>query len=687
MKPSRFFDTSSLCGVGRPTSPRSRWSRNQNWTALFLALATLLAPSPLAAQSRPTDLAQASLEDLMKIEITSASRKEQRLSDTPAAVFVITQDDIRRSGMMTIPGLLRMVPGVQVAQINGNNWAISARGFNDLYSNKLLVMVDGRTIYNPLFAGVFWDVEELMLEDIERIEVIRGPGGAIWGANAVNGVINIITKNASATQGVAMHVGAGTTAAADAALRYGGAFSGGSYRVFSQWTRKGSFETSSIARVDDGVDSLTGGFRVDWPSALVEGSFTSSARGALWLDLLQQPQTVPLTRGSEGQSGHVLARWTRELRGGASLQFQTFTDIARRDEPIGLYDRHTIDVDLEYHNHVGRRHDIVAGGGYRYISETFTGGSGYAFDPDHQHDQLVNAFTQDEVALTTDHRLSATLGAKMEHGVVAGASVQPTARLSWRVVPETQNIWAAASRAVRTPSLLDRGLDITIPYPSDPRSLPVYYGVHGNPAAVNEVVTDMEAGYRYDLRSVAAFDVAVFAAKYDGLRTSEPLDPTFAPTPMPHIVTGVAFNNLLRADTRGVEAAARWQPTAAWRLDGTYSLFSLTPHVDPASRDASAPTSDGNAPGRQWRVHTAFTFGPRIQVDGALWHVSDLVKLAVPAYTLTDFRVEWPMTRLLSVAAVAQNAFDKSHLEFGSVDNALATPVPRSLTLQLRWAY
>ncbi|MFI5177565.1 MAG: TonB-dependent receptor plug domain-containing protein [Vicinamibacterales bacterium] len=687
MKSHRFFDTFSSHGVGRPTSSRACAGRNRRWLAPFLALASCLGPSPLAAQSRATDLAQASLEDLMKIEITSASRKEQRLSDTPAAVFVITQDDIRRSGVMTIPGLLRMVPGVQVAEINGNNWAISARGFNDLYSNKLLVMVDGRTIYNPTFAGVFWDIEEVMLEDVERIEVIRGPGGAVWGANAVNGVINIITRSASATQGVTMRVGGVTTGGADAAVRYGGTFGSGSYRVFSQGTHKGTFDAPNGPRVDDGVDSVTGGVRMDWPTVLVEGGFTSGARGALWLDLQHQP-LVPILQTSQSRTGHVLVRWTHELGGGASLQLQAFSDNITRAEPVVQYSRHTSDVDVAYHVRAGRRHDVVAGGGYRHIDEAFGGDSGYAFDPGAQHEHLVNAFVQDEIGLTADRRLSATLGAKMEHGVLVGGSVQPTARMSWRLTPDTQHLWAAASRAIRTPSLLERGLHVTIPYPVDPRSLPVFYEVLGDPAIGNESVIDLETGYRYNFRSVAAFDVTFFTAKYDGLRTREPLDPTVVLTPSPHVMTGAVFGSLLGADTRGVEAAAHWQPVGAWRLDGTYSLFSVTPRVDAASHDPNAPLTDGNAPARQWRLHSGLTLGRGVQFDASVRHASSLVALAVPAYTAADVRVEWNVTRQLSIAAVGQNIFDKGHLEYsGNGDNTLAVPVPRSLAVQMRWAY
>ena len=327
-----------------------------------------------------------SIEDLMNIEITSASRKEQRAADVAAAVFVITHDDIRRSGMTTIPDLLRLAPGVEVAQINSNKWAVSVRGFNGLYANKLLVLVDGRSVYNRIFSGVLWDAEDLMLDDIDRIEVIRGPGAAMWGANAVNGVINIVTKATADTQGGLVRVDGGRFGE-QGAVRYGGTLGAARYRLYSQWTGRDQSLIAPGTRANDASHSVTTGFRADWttqPGAfMLEGAFTAGQARALWPNL--DPQTAarePIANDpSDAQGGHLLGRWTHTRAGGASLQIQSFVDIAGRQEPVGNYDRQTFDVDTQYHTALGAHQDLVAGAGYRFIGETVRGTRRLFADP------------------------------------------------------------------------------------------------------------------------------------------------------------------------------------------------------------------------------------------------------------------------------------------------------------------
>jgi iron complex outermembrane receptor protein len=657
---------------------------------VLLAGWLLFAAQPALAQTRPADLALATLEDLMNIEVTSPSRKEQRAEEVPAAIYVITQDDIRRSGMTTVPDLLRLVPGVQVAQINSNKWAVSVRGFNSLYSTKLLVLVDGRSIYNPLFATVLWDTEDLLLEDVERIEVIRGPGAAIWGANAVNGVINILTRRSADTQGLLVRTGVEAPGAADGAVRYGGTAAAGTYRVYAQSASHAGTEMPSGAGADDRWRTLTAGARGDWASGadsyFLQADATSGEQRPLWLNL--DPATVASSYTSpdavsETKAGHVLGRWQRAFPDRAALQLQSFADFAHRREAIGEYDRRTFDLDAEYHARAAARHDLVVGGGYRLIHEEMTGAGGYMYNPDHALTTLVNAFAQDEIALAA--RVTMTLGAKFEHETLAGPNFQPTARVMWNVAPQ-QHLWAAVSRALRTPSLIDRGLDVELlPRRQADGSL-LIVGAHGNPSLGDERLSSAEAGYRVNLSSAATLDVAGFAGRYDSLAIYEPQ----AVTPVPGssvLRLDTQFQNILKATTHGIETTARVRLTGAWQIDGALSTFHLTP--DPNGSHASwVAAYDGHAPAYQWRAHSAWSLGPHAQADFALFHVGPIVQTGIPAYTRADTRVEWKLSPRVSATVAGQNLLNSAHYEFDGDDtNIAATLVPRSGSIRLTWRF
>ena len=434
---------------------------------LIFALVALAAGSlPGLAQSRPADLTQVSIEDLMNIEVTSASRKEQHAADVAAAVFVITQDDIRRSGMTTIPDVLRLAPGVQVAQINSNKWAVSVRGFNGLFANKLLVLVDGRSVYNRLFSGVLWDAEDLMLDDIDRIEVIRGPGAAIWGANAMNGVINIITRTAAETQGTLVRAAAGR-AGTQGAVRYGGTAGGTPYRVYAQWTGRDESLIAPGTRADDASQSLRTGFRADWATEpdtfRLESGFQAGQARALWpnLDPLTAAREPIVDDPSDSLGGHVVGRWTHKRASGATLQVQSFANVASRQEPVVDYRRGAFDVDTQYHTTLGARQDLVVGAGYRFIDESFASRvAGFSLTPAEGRSSLVTAFVQDEIQFFDD-RLAVTLGTQVQHDSDSGAGVQPTARVMWKP-RSSQRLWAATSRALRTPSLTDRRIRLDL---------------------------------------------------------------------------------------------------------------------------------------------------------------------------------------------------------------------------------
>jgi iron complex outermembrane receptor protein len=364
---------------------------------VLIALA-LVSGSPVSVrgQAGPRDLARVSIEDLMKIEITSAAKKEQRAEDVPAAVFVITQDDIRRSGLRSLPELFRLVPGMQVAQVNSNKWAVSARGFNDLFSNKLLVLIDGRSLYTHAFAGVFWDGEDLLLQDIERIEVIRGPGGTVWGANAVNGVINIVTKSAADTKGTSVEVSAGTFERDQASVRYGGALGAVAYRLFSQWSDHGASRDRTGASADDHWNSLATGGRADWSrggdAVMVQGGFSTGQNRPHWNLLFNPPPaTAPTaTAVSDIRSAQIMGRWAHTQSNGSVLQVQAFSTSRLRDEATLRGTESIRDVELQYRTFLGARHDLVFGGGYR--DDAFVTRPTFALDIASNADRVFNAF-------------------------------------------------------------------------------------------------------------------------------------------------------------------------------------------------------------------------------------------------------------------------------------------------------
>ena len=659
---------------------------------LIFAIAGLLAvPAPGLAQTPVPDLSQISIEDLMNLEITSASRKEQRVADVAAAVFVITHDDIVRSGMTTIPDVLRMAPGVDVAQINSNKWAVSIRGFNGLYANKLLVLIDGRSVYSRIFSGVLWDAEDVMLDDVDRIEVIRGPGAAIWGANAVNGVINIVTKAAGETQGGRVQVEGGR-AGDQASVRYGGAVGAVDYRLYSQWTERGQSFVSPRVRADDASHSTTTGFRGDKTTQFnvftLEGEFAAGQARALW------PNLNPLTAAvdpiantpSDSLGGHVLGRWTHTRGNGATWQIQSFVDIASRQEPIVNYSRQSYDVDTQYHTALGRHHDVVAGVGFRQIDETLAGHVGFALTPAEGDSSLLTAFAQDEIELFSN-RLAVTLGSQVQYDSDAGGNYQPTARVMWKGL-RRQRFWAATSRAVRTPSLADRGLRVDFPPVPSGTGLPQYSSALGNPAALTETLVDAEAGYRFEMGTAASIDVTGFVGDYDELLIRSASVPLVVFVPSPRILVTAIFGNHLAATTHGLEVAGHWTASAVLRFDASYSAFHLSPEVDPAFPDVIAGTEDGNAPRGQWQLRSAYSPTKSATINVALFHVGRIERLEVPAYTRADVTAEWRFARGLSATVVGQNLLDAAHMEFTGVSSLLtATEVARSASVRMRWTF
>jgi iron complex outermembrane receptor protein len=634
------------------------------------------------------DLANATLEELMSLQVTSAARKSQRAEDVPAAIYVITGRDIRQSGLTTLPEILRLAPGVQVAQVSASKWAVSIRGFNSPFSNKLLVLIDGRSVYSRTFSGVFWDLNEVMVSDIDRIEVIRGPGGVAWGANAVNGVISIITRPATEQQGMDVRVSAGTFSRAGMGMRYGGTFGSTAYRLFSQVSEHADSWPREQSGFSDNWRSVTSGARIDWSrganAVLAQGHFATSRTRAGWMTLTSlEPGLAPTTDDvSHAEEGSVLGRWTRTSTNGAILQVQAYHTTMHRDEPIVRFTESTSDVDAQYQTRLAGRHGLVFGGGYRHVDvsadDSITAQMGS------NRIETFNTFLQDEIAV---HRgVALTLGSRLGYDTFGGWAMQPSARVMWEA-SAGQRLWAAASRAGRTPSNADRSVQLNLGVQPG-AGLPVLLATKGNPGFRSEQLLQLETGHRIRLGATAALETTIFTGSYTDLSTSEPFQPTVELTPAPaHVLAGVTLHNLLSARASGVEVNALWAPLPQWEIDTSYSGFHLTGKLDSASLDMQAADTDGDAPAHQWHARTTLALRPRVRVGASIWRVGKLRRLSVPAYTRVDAMAEFRVNSRMTAAAVGQNLTDSHHDEYASQAIFLTSRIPRSLRFDLRWEF
>ena len=657
--------------------------------ALIAGVGMLAFPSPSSAQTPPVDLANATLEELMNMQVTSAARKSQRAEDVPAAIYVITGRDIRQSGLTTLPEILRLAPGVQVAQVSASKWAVSIRGFNSPFSNKLLVLIDGRSVYSRTFSGVFWDLNDVMVSDIDRIEVIRGPGGVAWGANAVNGVISIITRPATEQQGLDVLASVGTFARGAVGMRYSGTVGRTAYRVFSQFSEHGDSWQSKQPQFLDNWRSSLSGARVDWArgadAIMAQGHFAENRSRAGWIVL---PNLVlgsrPTTDGiSHANETSMLGRWTRTWTTGSILQVQGYHTTMNRNEPIVRFTEASSDIDAQYETRFGSRHGLVFGGGYRHVDvsadDTVTAQLGRI-----GHIQTSNAFLQDEIAVRKGVAL--TLGSKVEHDSFGGWGLLPSARVIWDATPR-QRVWGAASRARRTPSVADRNVQFNLGVmPGE--GLPILLATLGSTRFQPERLMQLEGGHRLRIGSSASLETSVFTGSYTDLSTSEPFQPQVELTPAPaHVLAGVVLQNMLNARVSGIELDARWNPIPQWELETSYSRLQLTADPDAGSVDAAAALTDGSAPKHQWHARTALTVRPGLQIHASIWRVGKLEQLLVPAYTRIDANAEFRLKGRMTAAVVGQNLGSGNHVEFASQAIFVTSRVPRSVRLDLRWEF
>jgi iron complex outermembrane recepter protein len=686
--------------------------------------------APLHLASGAEDFFELDLREVLDLEVTSPSRKPQAVSQAAAAVSVITSDDIRRSAARTLPDLLRTVPGIQVANITASSWAVSARGLNGRFSNKLLVLIDGRSVYAPTFTGVYWDVQDTALEDIDRIEVIRGPGGTLWGSNAFHGVINIITRSAASTQGNTLQLGAGNEEEFSAGLRHGGTLgAAGHYRVyFKGFDRDASGLSVTGATAADAWQMWRFGARADFNSGdssaltLQGDAYQGNAGETLVTSSLAPPFRAVLPVETRVRGANALARWQRETGTGDSLTLQAWVDYTRRDWPAhALESRTTYDMEFQYHLRSRRSHDVIFGFGLRDSSDSFSPATrGVPADvlqlvelsPVGYPQRLMNVFAQDDITLRKD-RLVLTLGAKLEHHADTGGEFSPNLRLLWTPNEDT-SLWGAASRAVRTPGVLDRRGRLVVSV-VPPAGFPVpqaelitsftrfegplpFLLKQGSSDVKSEEVVSFELGLKRRLSDTMSLDVAVFHNEYDHLRTLQLTDLQCAPSGLPApgclAVQPPATHLLLNSSAgsggngwgRGAEVSFEWTPSRLVRVQAAYSRVKTRTHA-PDDPNEITPDRDTGTPANQWNIgafwypQRAMDLGLTLRNAGATYPAEGV---RVPAYTELDTRFAWRPRPNVELSVSGRNLLHSSHPEYTSevLDVAL-TAVQRSVFAQV----
>ncbi len=637
----------------------------------WLAISLLTTSTASAASLELQDLANLSLEELSELSVISVTRQPQRLAESPSAIQVITREDIRHSGASSLPEALRLATNLQVAQDGAQKWIITARGFSSDVGNKLLVMIDGRTVYTPLFSGVFWERQDYLLEDIERIEVISGPGGTLWGTNAVNGVINIITRGAADTQGLYAEAGGGSELRGTAGLRYGGTLAPDvNYRVYGKYTERDETVSAIGAESRDSADMKQAGFRIDAARSLDN---TYTLQGDVY------ENTSDTDTGQEGSTKgvNILGRWTHQLAASSEMTLQLYYDRTRLNLPVpalvlgglplagaGTFrdTLETFDADFQHGFALGARSRLVWGLAYRSTQDDVENAPGLAFFPTQLDQEIYSGFVQNEITLAPE-RLILTLGTKFEHNDYTGWETAPNARLQWNVADD-HTLWAAVSRAVRMPSRIDR--DFSQPAPSQPPFNIVL--LTGGSRFGSETVVAWETGYRAQFSTNLIAAVSFFYNEYDDVRSTS-LSPPSPPFGLPF---PLFFENNVEGETHGLELTLTYQARDWWRLSGSYTLLKEDMQVKSGRFDFNNALNETADPEHQVSLRSTMDLSANVALDVGLRWVDDLVKNNAgvadntPSYAALDVRLGWTPSPNLEVALVGQNLLDAQHPEFGN---------------------
>jgi len=605
------------------------------------AVVAFAAESEDAALPSANALKKMSVEELMDIQVTSVSKRPEKLSEAASAIQVISAEDIRRSGATNLPQALRLASNLEVAQIDSRQWAITARGFNNVFADKMLVMIDGRSVYTPLYAGVYWDVQDTLIEDIDRIEVISGPGATQWGANAVNGVININTKSAKDTQGGLVVSELGSELRDTVALRYGGQLGRGLYyRLYGKYFERDDSVRPNGREAADAWRTGQGGFRIDWEKAAGE---TITVQGDIYTGAIGRtgPEDVTVS------GGNTLARWTRSWSDTSQLKIQVYYDHTHRQIPRSFVQTlDTYDFDLQHSVTLAGLHAIVWGLGARRVEDDIQNTPANAFLPAQVGRTWFNAFAQDE--MTIHREIHLTLGSKIEHNDYTGYEVEPSGRLAWAPT-KNQTIWGAVSRAVRTPSRIDRDL-------YSPATPP--YRISGGPHVRSEKLLAYELGYRVQVDPQLAFSLATYYNRYDDLRGVEPLNP---PTPFP-----VEVSSGLEGESRGGELSADWKATRRWRIHAGYTEMRVASNPQPGSRDLATDRNTAHDPKHQVLVRVFWDLSAAWESDFDLRYIGPIDNQRVPGYTEANVHLGWSPTGRWELSVVGENLLHDQHAEFNT---------------------
>jgi iron complex outermembrane receptor protein len=649
-----------------------------------------LAASP-EDQANGEPLRQLSLAELGNVEVTTTSKEPEAVWKTPAAVFVITQDDIRRSGATSIPEVLRLAPGVEVAQVDSDHWSVGIRGFGAVLASKLLVLIDGRSVYTPLFAGVYWQAQATPLEDIDRIEVIRGPGGTIWGANAVDGIINIITKSAKDTHGGLASLGGGNVDQGTSGFRYGDSNGRGfNYRVYGMGFDRGG-EFHPVGTNFDEWRLGQAGFRTDWDEGTrdtftFQGDIYSEGAGeATTYALYSTPSQVNAFGTADLTGGNLLGRWKRVLNQGSDFQLQAYFDRTNHFEPEFGETRDTFDVDFLDHLTLPGQQNFLWGLGARVSpSNLIQLVPSIDFLPQHQTDLIYSGFLQDEIAFF-NHRLSVTVGTKLEHNNYTGFEVQPSGRLLWNRTPR-ESLWGSVTRAVRTPSRLDTDVELTDFATVTP--LPIYLRVSGNPKFQSEELIAYETGYRRLITAHCYVDVALFYNDYNDLYSFQVGAPFLEASPAPvHAIIPLLTSNGIQGNTKGFEVSPDWKPVKGWELRASYSYLDMELENKATSNDPTSVAGyNGSSPRHQVVIQSFVNLPRKLEFDQTYRYVSDLAAQTVASYQTMDTRFGWHINPELELSVGGQNLLQPHFAQFGG-DPGGPVEVKRSVYAKLVWRF
>jgi iron complex outermembrane receptor protein len=650
-------------------------------------------PQQAGAGQMPSALKALSLEELSQIEVTTPSKEPVKAFQTPAAVFVITGEDIRRSGATCIPEALRLAPGVEVARIDASTWAIGIRGFGSNLTRSVLVLIDGRTVYTPLFDGTYWDVQDTMMEDIDRIEVIRGPGGTIWGPNAVNGVINVITKSAKETKGTLVSAGGGNVEQGFLNARYGGGNGDDfNYRIYGKGFTRGPEYHQDGQNFDD-WRAAQAGFRMDWQegsrdTVTLQGDVYDEEAGERVEATSYTPPYSQIIDANALLSGeNVMARWERVVNDGNDIHLQAYWDRTDRQEANFAEIRNTFDIDFLQRVRLPFHQQVSWGLGARVdpVDDTVVA-SGLQFLPLKRTDYLVTGFVQDEIGLV-DRRLSLIVGTKLVRTNFTGVGPQPSARLLW-TPSEKQTVWAAFTHALRTPSDSEEDFYLLGYVETLANGTPFFARFNPNPHFAPEQLNGSELGYRRFFGPQLYIDIAGYYNHYHDLFSEDIVGGPYLednPAP-PHLLLPAQFANGLLAYTKGVEIAPEWRPVSFCRLRGSYSYLHMDVYRTADSENVENPaTVSGSSPQHQVSVQSAFDLSKRLQLDLAYRYVSALPGQLVPAYSTGDARLGWRFNPQLELSFVGQNLFQPWHVEDGG-DPGPLIGIRRSVYARLTWS-